>query len=150
MNDFIERVEVISGDARVYNMPMFFYIISMNGYMNIVFGLSGKDRKLCTEYFRILSSMGIDVRIESSMENGIKENTVIAPKKCGKCNVRIGEEYSVCPLCGEKATVTDTPDAYFKTALFPTEVKEYKHRNTRKVNPVISKERLKAYFNLNP
>ena len=150
MSNHIERIEVVSGDSRVYGMPMFFYIISMNGYMNIIFGLSGKDRSLCTEYFRILSSMGIDVRIESSMENGIKENTVTAPKKCGKCNVRIGEEYSVCPLCGEKATVTDTPDAYFKTALFPEEIKEYKHRRFRKINPVISKERFRAYFNLNP
>lgn len=150
MNDFIERVEVISGDARVYNMPMFFYIISMNGYMNIVFGLSGKDRNLCREYFRILSSMGVDVRIESSMENGIEENTEIAPKKCNNCGVRLGEEYSRCPLCDGKATAHDTPDAYFKTALFPTDVKEYKHRKSRKINPVITKDRLKAYFNLNP
>ncbi len=150
MNNHIERIELISGDARVYNMPMFFYIISMNGYMNINFGLSGKDRKLCTEFFRILSSICPEVRIESSIENGVDENTEVAPKKCEKCGVRIGEEYSICPLCGEKATVTDTPDAYFKTALFPEDIKEYKHRKRRKINPVISKERLRAYFNRNP
>lgn len=150
MSNHIERIEVISGDSRVYDMPMFFYIISANGYMNIIFGLSGKDRKLCTEYFRILSSMGVNVRIESSMENGIEENSEIAPKKCDKCGVRIGEEYSRCPLCDTKATLAETPDEYFKTALFPTDVKEYEHRKIRKINPVVSKERFKAYFNLNP
>ncbi len=150
MNGYIERIELISGDSRVYDMPMFFYIISMNGHMNINFGLSGKDRKLCTEYFRILSSMGINVRVESSMENGIEENTEIAPKKCAQCGVRIGEEYSRCPLCDTKASLAETPDEHFRTALFPYPVKEYEHRKTRKINPVISKERLRAYFNLNP
>ena len=150
MSNHIERIEVISGDARVYDMPMFFYILSMNGYMNITFGLSGKDRNLCREYFRILSSMGIEVRVESSMENGIEDNVQIGPKKCEMCNVRLGEEYSRCPLCDAKAIESDIADSYFKTALFPYPVKEYEHRNKRKINPVISKERLKAYFNLNP
>ncbi len=150
MSESIERFEVVSGDARVYDMPMFFYIMSMNGYMNITFGLSGKDRELCREYFRILSSMGVDVRIESSMENGIEENTEIAPKKCGKCGVRIGEEYSRCPLCDSKAEKGDAEDKYFKTALFPQPYKEFRHRRCRKKNFVISKERLKAYFLLEP
>ncbi len=150
MSKHIERIEVISGDSRVYDMPMFFYIISANGYMNIVFGLSGKDRKLCREYFRILSSMGPEVRIESSMENGIEDNVEYGPKKCEKCGVRLGEEYSRCPLCDGTASEHDTPDAYFRTALFPADVREYKHRKTRKINPVISKERLRAYFNINP
>ena len=150
MSESIERFEVVSGDARVYDMPMFFYIMSMNGYMNITFGLSGKDRELCREYFRILSSMGVDVRIESSMENGIEENTEISPKKCGKCGVRIGEEYSRCPLCDSKAEKGEKEDKYFKTALFPQPYKEFKHRRCRKKNFVISKERLKAYFLLEP
>lgn len=150
MNEHIERIEVVSGDARVYDMPMFFYIISMNGYMNVNFGLSGKDRKLCKEYFRILSSMGFNVRIESSMENGIADKAEAGPKMCRKCGVRIGEEYSRCPLCDEKASIADTPDAYFKTALFPYPAKEFEHRKSRKTNPIISKERIKAYFNLNP
>lgn len=150
MSNHIERIEVVSGDARVYNMPMFFYIISSNGYMNIIFGLSGKDRKLCKEFFRIMSSMGINIRIESSMENGIEESNEIAPKMCKKCNVRIGEEYSRCPLCDSKASLTDTPDTYFKTALFVQPMKEVKHKKFRKPNLTLSKEHLKAYFNLNP
>ena len=150
MNNAIERVEVISGDARVYDMPMFFYIISMNGYMNITFGLSGKDRTLCREYYKILSSMGVDIRIESSMENGIEDNSKTGPKKCCNCGVRLAEEYSRCPLCDGKASESDIAETYFKTAVFPSPSKEVVHRRIRKINPVISKERLRAYFNLNP
>ena len=150
MSKHIERVEVVSGDSRVYNMPMFFYILSSNGYMNIIFGLSGKDRRLCKEFFRIMSSMGINVRIESSMENGIEDCTETAPKMCKKCNVRIGEEYSRCPLCDSKASLHDIPDPYFKTALFVQPFKEVVHKKHRKTNLTLSKERLKAYFNLNP
>ncbi len=150
MNDNIERIEVVSGDSRVYNMPMFFYIISMNGYMNLVFGLSGKDRALCREFFRLLTGMGIAVRIESSEENGIEENTEIGPKMCAKCGVRIGEEYSRCPLCDADATSTDVPDEYFRTALFAQPYKKFEHSKSRKRNFVISKERLKAYFLLEP
>ena len=150
MSRHVERIEIVSGDARVYNMPMFFYIISANGYMNAVFGLSGKDRELCTEFYRILASMGINVRIESALENGIEDNSPVAPKMCSNCNVRIAEEYSKCPLCGEKATVTDKADPYFKTAVFAQPYKEYKHPVCRKKNLTISKERLKAFFNLDP
>lgn len=150
MSNKIERIEVVSGDSRVYNMPMFFYIISMNGYMNIVFGLSGRDRRLCREFFKILTSMGIPVRIESSQENGIEDNTEVAPKICDKCNVRIGEEYSCCPLCGSDAVITDTPAEYFKTALFAQPYKKYIHRKSRKKLYGISKEKIKAYFLLNP
>ncbi|MBO5935529.1 MAG: hypothetical protein J6Q94_08585 [Clostridia bacterium] len=150
MSNKIERLELVSGDSRVYNMPMFFYIISMNGYMNIVFGLSGKDRRLCTEFFRILSSMGIPVRIESSLENGVEDNSEVAPKICDRCNVRIGEEYSRCPLCDSAAVITDVPDEYFKTALFAQPYKKYVHARSRKKSDIISVERLKAYFLTNP
>lgn len=150
MNEAIERIEVVSGDARVYDLPMFFYITAMNEHMNLVFGLSGKDRTLCREFFRLLSSMGIFVRVESSLENGIEENTEIGPKICNKCNIRIGEEYSRCPLCDNVATKTDIPDEYFKTALYPPVFKEVEHRKTRKKNFILSKERLKAYFMLKP
>lgn len=150
MSKKIERIEVVSGDARVYNMPMFFYIVSMNGYMNMVFGLSGKDRRLCSEFFRILSSMGINVRIESSMENGVEDGAEIAPKICNKCNVRIGEEYSRCPLCGADAVVTDVSDKNFKTALFPQPFKTFNHAKKRKKIYGFSKEKIKAYFLLEP
>ena len=149
MSNKIERIEIVSGDARVYNMPMFFYIMSMNGYMNITFGLSGKDRRLCKEFYRILSSMGISVRIESSLENGIEDNTDVAPKMCNKCHVRIGEEYSRCPLCDSAALITDKPDEYFKTALFAQPYKKYVHVKRKKKN-IFSIERLKAYFLTNP
>ena len=150
MSDHIERLEVVSGDARVYNMPMFFYIMALNGYMNLVFGLSGKDRILCREFFRLLTSMGIGVRVESSLENGIEEHTKTCPKVCKKCNVRLGEEYTRCPLCDGSASETDVPDEYFKTALFPQPYKEFKHSRFRKKKFNISKERLKAYFLLKP
>lgn len=150
MSNKIERIELVSGDSRVYNMPMFFYIISINGYMNIAFGLSGKDRRLCREFFKILTSMGIAVRIESSLENGVEDNTEVAPKMCNKCNVRIGEEYSRCPLCDSDAVVTDITDEYFKTALFAQPYKKYIHEKSRKKIYGLSKEKIKAYFLLDP
>ena len=96
------------------------------------------------EIYTELSKLG------DQFENGIEENTVTGPKKCTACGVRLGEEYSHCPLCDTKAAEHDIPDAYFRTALFPPHTKEFVHRKKRKINTVVSKERLRAYFNLNP
>jgi hypothetical protein len=94
--------------------------------------------------------MGFSIRIESSHENGIEDNTEVSPKMCKSCGVRIGEEYSRCPLCDSKASAADTPDPYFKTALYVQPMKEVKHKKVRKPNLTLSKEHLKAYFNVNP
>lgn len=39
--------------------------------------------------------------------------------RCLKCNVDLGEEYTRCPLCGEKASNTPPVLSGFKTAEYP-------------------------------
>lgn len=150
MHESIERFDFVGGDARVYDMPLFCSAIGFNGYINMSFNLSGKDRSLCREFFRLLTSMGVPVRIESSEENGVETNAEIAPKVCKKCGVRLGEEYANCPLCDSEPTKTDIKDEYFKTALFPQPYKQIKHKMFSKRNYGLSAEKIKAYFILQP
>ncbi len=150
MHEKIERFDFVGGDARVYDMPLFCSAIGFNGYMNMGFNLSGKDRILPREFFRTLSSMNIPVRIESSKENGVENKAEVAPKVCEKCGVRLGEEYSKCPLCDGEPTKTDSKDSYLKTALFPHPYKKLKHKYTAKSNYGLSLEKIKAYFILQP
>lgn len=150
MHDKIERLDFVGGDARVYDMPLFCSAIGFNGFMNMSFNLSGKDRSLPREFFRILASLGIAVRIESSEENGVEDKAGAAPKRCDKCGVRIGEEYSRCPLCDSTPTKADSKDLYFRTALYPQPYKKIKHRYSAGISLDLSVERLKAYFLLQP
>ncbi len=150
MHEKIERFDFVGGDARVYDMPLFCSAIGFNGYMNMSFNLSGKDRSIPREFFRTLTSMNIPVRIESSEENGVEDKTETAPKMCDKCGVRIGEEYSRCPLCDSEPTKTDSKDEYFKTALYPQPYKKLKHKYSAGVSFDLSLEKLKAYFILQP
>lgn len=150
MHEKIERFEFINGDTRVYNMPLSCSVISFNGYINMAFNLSGKDRSIPREFFRILTSMSIPVRIESSEENGVEDKVEAAPKRCDKCGVRIGEEYSRCPLCDGEPTKTDSKDEYFKTALYPQPYKNLKHKYSAGISFDLSLEKLKAYFIVQP
>lgn len=150
MHEKIERFDFVGGDARVYGMSLFCSAIGFNGYMNMSFNLSGKDRSLPREFFRILTSMGVPVRIESSEENGVEKKAEVAPKVCEKCNVRLGEEYACCPLCDAEPTVTDSEDKYFKTALFPQPYKEIEHNHSSKSVYGLSADKIKAYFILQP
>ncbi len=150
MHRKIERFEFTNGDTRVYNMPLSCSVIGFNGYINMAFNLSGKDRSIPREFFRILTSMNIPVRIESSEENGVENKAEVTPKMCDKCGVRIGEEYSNCPLCDAEPTKTDSKDEYFKTALYPQPYKKIKHRYSSGVSFGLSPEKIKAYFILQP
>ncbi len=150
MHSKIERFDFVGGDARVYDMPLFCSAIGFNGFMNMSFNLSGKDRSLPREFFRTLTAIGIPVRIESSEENGVEDKVDIAPKMCEKCGVRIGEEYSRCPLCDSTPLIIKTKDEYFKTALFPQPYKKLKHRYSAGFNFNLSAERIKAHFILQP
>ena len=150
MSDAIERIEIVGGDARVYDMSVFTSAISVNGYMHIGFNYSTKDVSFCREFFRILASYGISVRVESSDENGIESATEAAPKMCSECNVRIGEEYGRCPLCGGEPSKAQTPDSYFKTALYPWPYKPYKHVPRKKKNKIYDIDRFHAWFNMDP
>lgn len=149
MSEALERVELVGGDARVYNMSVFTSAISLNGYMHIGFNYSTKDFSFCREFFRILSGYGLDVRIESSDENGLDLNEK-EPKMCRKCGVRLGEEYTVCPLCAEKADKAEKADEYFKTALYPQPYKKYEHIKRKKRNNIYDINRFHAWFNMDP
>lgn len=92
----------------------------------------------------------IPVRIESSEENGVEDKTETAPKMCDSCGVRIGEEYSHCPLCDSEPTKTDSKDEYFRTALYPQPYKKIKHKYSAGVSFDLSLEKLKAHFILQP
>ena len=150
MSDAIERFELVGGDARVYDMSVFTSAISVNGYMHIGFNYSTKDVSFCREFFRILAAYNIDVRVESSDENGIETATEAYPKMCSKCNVRIGEEYGVCPLCGSVPEKAEKADDYFKTALYPQPYKPYKHVPRKKKNRIHGIDRFHAWFNMDP
>lgn len=150
MSDAIERFELVGGDARVYDMSVFTSAISVNGYMHIGFNYSTKDVSFCREFFRILASYGVNVRVESSDENGIETAKEVYPKQCKVCGVRIGEEYSVCPLCGSEAEKAETADSYFKTALYPQPYKPYKHVPRKKKNRIHGIDRFHAWFNMDP
>ena len=150
MHEKIERLDFVGGDARVYDMPLFCSAIGFNGYMNMSFNLSGRNRCLPREFFRILTSLGVSVRIESSEENGVEDNKETTPKKCDKCGVRIGEEYSRCPLCDSIPEKADSEDEYFKTALYPQPYKKLKHKYSAGISFDLSFDKLKAFFILQP
>lgn len=150
MHEKIERFDFVGGDARVYDMPLFCSAIGFNGYMNMSFNLSGKDRSLPRDFFRTLTSMDIPVRIESSEENGVEDNVEISPKICTDCHVRLGEEYSRCPLCDGKPEKTEAEDKYFKTALYPQPYKKLIHKYSAGFSFDFSPEKIKAYFILQP
>lgn len=150
MSDAIERFELVGGDARVYDMSVFTSAISVNGYMHIGFNYSTKDVSFCREFFRILASYGVSVRVESSDENGVEAANEAYPKMCSECNVRIGEEYGKCPLCGSVPEKAGTADSYFKTALYPQPYKPYKHVPRKKKNKIYDIDRFHAWFNMDP
>lgn len=149
MSEALERVELVGGDARVYDMSVFTTAISLNGYMHIGFNYSTKDFSFCREFFRILAGYGLSVRVESSDENGL-DLTATEPKQCKKCSVRIGEEYSICPLCGGKADKAEKADEYFKTALYPQPYKKYEHIKRKRRNKIYDINRFHAWFNMDP
>ena len=150
MHEKIQRLDVAAGDSRVYDMSMFCSAISFNGYMNLSFSLTGKDHSIPISFFRSLTEMNIPVRVESTLGNGIEEKTEIAPKHCEECKVRLGEEYSVCPLCDAKAKAYEKEDMYFSTALYPVTFKRDIPPYVDKKNRSLSAEKLKAYFILQP
>lgn len=148
--DKIERVESIPGNVTDYGLSITSSPITHNGFVNMSFSINNKDTSLCKEFFRILSEDGIDVRIESTDDNGFDKNSRNEEgKRCTHCDVDLGEEYTVCPLCGEKAINEKKKIEGFKTAEF-TDSFETPDFSQPKVNNkhLLSKEKLKAYFNI--
>ena len=68
--------------------------------------------------------------------------------RCRKCNVDLAETYTLCPLCGEKAS-DDTPLLEgFTVAPYPKNSPVLPMEKAEKPRYVLSLERLKAFFNL--
>lgn len=150
MSDALERIEVVGGDARVYDMPVFISAVSHAGYMHIAFNYSTRDYSFCREFFRFLAGQGISVRVESTDDNGVEDGEAVYSKRCKECNVRIGEEYSRCPLCGGKPRKADTDDEFFKTSLYPQPYEKYEHIKRKKGNHIHGIDRFHAWFNMDP
>lgn len=68
--------------------------------------------------------------------------------RCRKCNVDLAETYTLCPLCGERASEDAPLIEGITVAPYPknSPVKPMK----KEENPAkgISKEKIKAFFNL--
>lgn len=68
--------------------------------------------------------------------------------RCLKCKVDLGEKYTTCPLCGEKAD--DVPPLLdgFETAPYPQNSPVVPMEKVKKPKVKFSFEKIKAYFNL--
>lgn len=68
--------------------------------------------------------------------------------RCLKCNVDLGETYTLCPLCGEKASNDEPLLKGFTVASYPKNSPVKPPEKEKLPSRGLSKERLKAYFNL--
>ncbi len=68
--------------------------------------------------------------------------------RCIKCNVDLAETYTLCPLCGEKASDDAPLLEGFTVAPYPKNSPIKPMEKTEKPRYGFSKERLKAFFNL--
>ena len=146
--DKIERCDSIPGNVTLYGLPITTSPVTHNGYMNLSFSINNKDTSFPKEFFRILSSLGVRVRIESTDDNGFDEATKNENgKRCLYCNVDLGEEYNICPLCGKPAVCADKKIHGFKTAEYP-ETFKHPDLSSKPVNVKYRsfKDKLNAYF----
>lgn len=67
--------------------------------------------------------------------------------RCRHCNVDLGETYSLCPLCGEKAANDEPRLSGIKVAPYSDSVPT-KESGVPKAKKNFSTEKLKAIFNL--
>lgn len=67
--------------------------------------------------------------------------------RCIACNVDLSETYTVCPLCGEKASDEPAKLQGLKPAPYPHNAPVKKAENEKKEKTPFSIEKLKAYFN---
>lgn len=68
--------------------------------------------------------------------------------RCLKCNVDLGENYTLCPLCGEKASNEEPLLRGFTVAPYPVNSPVKPLPKEEKPKYGLSKERIKAFFNL--
>ncbi len=68
--------------------------------------------------------------------------------RCRKCNVDLAETYTLCPLCGEKASNDEPLLEGFTVAPYPENSPVMPMPKEKKPSYGFSTERLKAFFNL--
>lgn len=149
LEEKIDRVDIVSGNGSVYGLPIISTCATVGNYLNICFTQCHENTAFCREYFRIIAEDGVRVRVETSDGNGYNKDTENPEgKRCKKCNIDLGEEYEICPLCFEKAVneAKNIPD--LKTAEYPTAFEKAKHTEQKVNSTPLSKERLKAYFSI--
>ena len=149
MLDKIERVDVISGNGTVYGLPTISTCVTVGEFLNICFSQCHKNTDFCKEFFRIISSDGVQVRVETSDDNGYcEEEKNPDGKRCRLCDIDLGEEYTVCPLCGAKSVNEEKKIKSIVTAPYPLSYSLPDHSAAKVAKTSFSKEKLKAYFNI--
>lgn len=68
--------------------------------------------------------------------------------RCRKCNVDLAETYTICPLCGEKASDDAPLLEGFTVAPYPKNSPVKPMEKVKKPSYGLSLERIKAFFNL--
>lgn len=68
--------------------------------------------------------------------------------RCNACNVDLAETYTICPLCGEKASDEPARLQGLKVASYPKNSPVKELPKTKKTKTPLSIEKLKAYFNI--
>lgn len=144
----VERCDSIPGNVTLYGLPITTSPISHNGYLNMSFSINNRDTSFPKEFFKIISSLSVRVRVESTDENGFNEKEKNEKgKRCANCDVDLGEEYTICPLCKSKAVCEDKKISGFKTAEYPKSftTPDLSGKKTH-LKYGSFKEQIKAYF----
>lgn len=68
--DKLERVDGVNGDTSGYGLISTCSAVSCNGLFNLCFSVCGHDASWPKECVRVLSSQGLDIRVESTHGNG--------------------------------------------------------------------------------
>ena len=147
--DKIERVDIISGNGTVYGLPLISTCVTVGDNLNICFSQCHRNTNFCKEFFRIIAKDGVRIRVETSDENGYNEAEQSTDgKRCQHCDIDLGEEYTICPLCKNETTNEKKKIDGLVTAPYPLSFTEPCHTTEKVKKAPLTKEKLKAYFNI--
>lgn len=74
LKDKVVKIEGVNGDTSGYGLVCTCSSLSYNNMFNLCFSLCSHDTTWPRECVRVLSSQGLDIRIESSHGNGVNKN----------------------------------------------------------------------------